>query len=86
MQLGDFSSTSAPLVCGVPQGSILGPLLFSLYMLPLGIIFWKYSLTYHCYANDLQFYFPVWLDESCFLDKVHECYTDIKLWLSNYLK
>ncbi len=78
-----FSSTSAPLLCGVLQGSILGPLLFSLYMLPLGTMFQKYSISYHCYADDLQFYFPVSLGESCSLEKVHECYTDIKLWLFN---
>jgi len=29
VNLGDFSSILAPLVCGVPQGLILGPLLFS---------------------------------------------------------
>ncbi len=57
--LGVASSSHAPLFCGVPQGSILGTLLFTIYMLPPGEIMRSYDIEFHCYADDKQLYVPV---------------------------
>jgi len=54
VHLGNYSSSVAPLSCGVPQGSILGPMLFSLYMLPLGSIYLFIYISFHCFAGDVQ--------------------------------
>ncbi len=45
--IGHNSSSEVHLRSGVPQGSILGPILLGLYMLPLGFIFNKYGGSFH---------------------------------------
>lgn len=44
VMIGNSSSPSAPLIYGVPQGSLLGAIIFCLYMLTLGSIMRKYII------------------------------------------
>ena len=57
------------LVCGVLQGSVLGPLHFRMYMYPLGSIFRHLDIDYHIYANgcNLDFGFNPFNSEATLL-------------------
>ena len=83
VSMGGQHSTISTLVCGVPQGSVLGPILFLISTIAL-----RYGVGVHSYADDIQLYFhadPMMLDNS--MRQLIACVDDISQWMSaNRLK
>ena len=56
-------------------------------MLPLGSIFRKHGITFHCFADDVQVYLPLKIPTIDSLQAVFNCMEDIKTWMDlNFLK
>ena len=70
------------LHCGVPRDSVLGPILFVLYIQPLSNLIKRHSLSVHLFADNTQ------IETSILPQQVHSaissvetCNSDVKYWM-----
>ena len=84
IKIGSTLSDVCKLLFGIPQGSVLGPLLFSLYTTPLSLIISRHKgIKFHFYADDSQVYIHLsHKNVSAAFEKLNRCLDDIKEWMS----
>ena len=91
VKINDKISAFLELIFGVPQGSLLGPILFILYTKTLQKIAAKYGLDIQLYADDSQLYISFQPSRLSQLDDVKDrtnrCLAEIKTWMvANFMK
>ena len=85
LKVGSMLSEQHELLYGVPQRSVLGPLLFSMYTTPLRkVIEMHPGIKFHFYADDTQLFVQLCpKDASSMLQKLNSCLVDVQKWMSS---
>ena len=89
--IGDGASADVLLEYGVPQESVLGPKLYSLYTRPLGDVIRHHQLDVYFYADDTQLYVSSMNNDpeerSTAVARLNDCIKYVRTWLTqNMLK
>ena len=88
LKVNVHSSYSKPqqLKCGVPQGSVLGARIYSMYVHPMSGIARQHHISYHNYADDTQLYISCDNNAESIREAIsllERCISDICKWTGN---
>ena len=84
----NFQSPTVPLDFGVPQGSVLGPILFIMYTTPLTRLIESHSVRHEIFADDTQLPHSSYPGSFHYLvESLSDCVRDVSVWMDeNMLK
>jgi hypothetical protein len=83
ISISGHTSNPTTLLYGVPQGSVLGPILFLLYTQPLSQLIDKHNVSHSEFADDSQLYDSVQREHlPSLISSMQSCVADVKLWMT----
>ena len=83
IKIKETFSDKVTLSYGVPQGSVLGPVLLTLYTTPLSAIISNFDINHHLYADDTQIYMSLSVSNAKeSLEKWQHCLMGVSAWMT----
>ena len=88
VSLSNHCSAIAPVRSGVPHGSVLGPIVFTMYIKTFCAIIDSHSIIHHSFADDIKLQMSAPPDEiSELLHSMQSCMSNVNAWATaNMLK
>ena len=81
VELAEHSSATTRCVSGVPQGSMLGPLLFTAYVSPAEDLIESFDVSYHQFADDTQLLVAMNVNDATpALERLANCSAAVRSW------